>query len=190
MINVREHRSFLKQVEQAINLGCMILTFSHSLRCRALDSLYIMASNYPSSSQIIPVLPTASRYVEWIACPPALLAAWVRISCEWDGFSRDLPIALWHRILLCLVTRLHIPIFSEIHTFTLRAPNISWAAWGHVRRPVFPFAPERLFLIVRSKHEEHSSTLVLWEARTMCKIPQWTFVSNHRSPTNREWVGR
>lgn len=82
------------------------------------------------------------------------------LSREWDGSSRDLSIALWHRIPLCLVTLLHIPIFSGIHTVTVRATNISWAARGQVRRPVFPFAPERLFRIVRSKHEENS-TLVL-----------------------------
>ena len=97
---------------------------------------------------------------------------------------------LWHRIPLCLLTPLHIPNFFGIHTFTLRSPNISCSTWGQVRRPVFPFAPERLFRIVRSKSEEHSPTLVLWEARTMCKIPQWSFVCNHRSPINCESVGR
>ena len=112
------------------------------------------------------------------------------LSREWDGSSHDLSNALWHRISLCLVTRLHIPNFFGIRTFTPRGPNFSCSTWGQVLRPVFPFAPERLFRIVRSKREEHSSTLELWEARTMCKIRQRTFVSNHRSLTNRESVGR
>ena len=112
------------------------------------------------------------------------------LSREWDGSSHDLSNALWHRIPLCLVTRLHIPNFFGIHTFTPCGPNFSCSTRGQVLRPVFPFAPERLFRIVRSTREEHSITLVLWEAWTMCKILQWTFVSNHRSPTNRESVGR
>ena len=77
MINVREHRSFLEQVEQAIDLWWVILTFSRSFRCRTPHKLYIIASIYPFSSRGIPMLPTASRLVEWIASPPTLLASWV-----------------------------------------------------------------------------------------------------------------
>lgn len=78
MINVREPRSFLKQVEQVIDLCWIIPVLPSnypSLLSRTPNSLHIITWNYPSSSQIISALRTASHLVESIPCTETLRAA-------------------------------------------------------------------------------------------------------------------